>query len=72
MITRNGHVEQVWCVKYTYHNFEHYLFIRGTEPELHNYLDSEMSYTGAYRALSSAEINAVTDLGMKIYIAPKE
>ena len=43
-IERNGEVELVWKVTYMNRYFEQVIFVRGTETEMRNYLESEMGY----------------------------
>lgn len=64
--------ERVWKVEYINNErFSYPLFIRGTEAEMHDYLESEMGYVGRYHALSPLEIKAIEDLQLKIYLAPR-
>ena len=72
MIERNGYLERIWKVKYNKNMFDFYIFIRGTEPEMQKYLESEMGHVGSYTACISQEERAIDELGIKIYIAPKE
>ena len=71
-IERNGEVELVWKVTYMNIYFEQVIFVRGTETEMRNYLESEMGYVGKYHACSAAEIDAIDVLNLNIYIAPKD
>ena len=70
-ITRNGYLEEVWKVKYVIKGFAVCIFIRGTEPEMHDYLNSEMGYVGSYHACSASEFDAITDLQLPIYLASR-
>lgn len=71
LIERDGYLEQIWQIEYSIHGFEYKLFIRGTEPEVHNYMDSEMGYMGGYSSCTDREIEAVKLLKLPIYIAPE-
>ena len=71
-IERDGYLERVWKVKYSSHGFKYCILIRGTEPEMRAYLESEMGFVGGYRALSDREIDYAEALDIPIYIAPKD
>lgn len=75
MITRKYHnydyVEQVWHVTYSINGFEYALYIRGTEPEMQDYMESEMGYVGGYSATTKEETSLLKSLNTKIYIAPQ-
>lgn len=71
VISRNGYIERVWRIKYIYNKFNCYLFIRGTEPEMQNYMESEMPYVGSYKALEPSDVSMIEELGIEIYIAPQ-
>lgn len=70
-ILRNNYVEQVWRVEYREKFFQWVLFIRGTEPEMQEYMESEIGYVGSYHAISDADIDRAKKLGFKIYLAPE-
>ena len=70
-IERNRQVEQVWKVEYSNRYFQQVIFIRGTESEMHKYVESEFGFVGKYSACTSQEIDAIDTLNLKIYIAPK-
>lgn len=70
--TSHKDYERVWKVEYINNErFSYSLFIRGTESEMRDYLESEMGYVGRYHALSPFEIKAIEDLQLKIYLAPR-
>ena len=71
-IERDGYLEQVWKVDYEYRRFKFSLFVRGTEPEMHAYMESEMGYVGGYHACTDKELDAVKTLKIPIYIAPED
>ena len=71
MIVRNGQVEQIWSVSYRHNGFKYSIYVRGTESEMQDYMESEMGFVGSYFALSSKEIDAITTLQTTVYIAPK-
>lgn len=65
--------ERIWKVDYiNKERFEYSIFVRGTESELHDYLNSEMGFVGRYHALSPFEVKSVEDLQLKIYLAPRK
>lgn len=70
-IQRHGYVEQVWKVTYIKNRFEMVVLIRGTEPEMQAYMESEFGYVGSYHALSKEEANQCKKMGFKTYIAPQ-
>ena len=72
MVLRNGYQERVWRIKYVYNMFDCYMFIKGTEPEMQDYIESEMPYVGAYRALNPDEEAMIERLEIKVYLAPKK
>ena len=75
MITRKYHnydyVERVWRVTYSINGFEYALYIKGTEPEMQDYMGSEMGFVGGYVAMTDKEVEAIRQLKIKIYIAPQ-
>lgn len=71
-IERNGYLERVWKVRYSIRGFKYCILVRGTEPEMHDYLESEMGFVGVYRALSDKEIDYAEALDIPVYIAPKD
>ena len=70
-IERKGYLEHVWQVEYEHNYFKYKIFVRGTEPEMQDYLESEMGFVGKYSACSEAELDAIQKLKLNIYIAPK-
>ena len=52
--------------------FQYQLYVRGTEPAVRDYMESEMGHMGAYHALSDTEVEMVKELGCKIYEAPDD
>ncbi len=72
MVVRNGMPVQVWRVTYTNkERFKYNLYIRGTETEMQEYMDSEMGYVGSYTAMTEAERDALKTLRVTIYDANK-
>lgn len=71
LIVRDGYVEQVWSVRYSNKMFEQRVFVRGTEPEMREYMESEFGYVGGYYACSDKELDAIDILKLKVYIAPE-
>ena len=70
-VERNGWGERVWKVTYNRKGFEFVIYVRGTEPEMHDYMTSELGDVGRYHAISEEQQEMVSKLGQKIYIAPK-
>lgn len=70
-VQRKGYVEQVWKVTYRNNGFDAVVLVRGTEPEMQEYLESEFGYVGSYYALSKEEARACKKMGFRIYIAPQ-
>lgn len=70
-IQRKGYVEQVWQVQYEENGFKYKIFVRGTEPEMQAYMESEMRFVGGYSACTDTELAAVKTLKLPIYIAPE-
>ena len=73
-VIRNNEIEHVWEYRIINHGFNVYLYCRGTEREVREYIESE--YPEAERkswhhALTDEEVNLVKKLGLTIYIAPK-
>lgn len=71
-VERDGYLERVWRVRYRYRGFEFIIYVRGTEPEMQAYMESEMGYVGSYYAMNEQEEEMVNRLKHKIYIAPKD
>ena len=67
---RKGYPVQTW--KVTYHNkgFDTVILVKGTEPEMQDYMESEFGYVGSYYALSKEEAVACKKMGFQIYLAP--
>ena len=68
---RKGYNERVWKVSYMMHGFKLTLLVRGTEPEMQDYLESEMGYVGSYYALNDDEVEMAKKLRMSVYCAPE-
>ena len=71
MIVRNNQVEHIWQVQYEKSRFQYYIYIKGTEDEMREYMESEMGFVGRYSALSEKEKEALHTLRAKVYIAPQ-
>ena len=64
--------KKVWKVTYTKSiGFKHIFFVYGTEAELHDYLITKVGAIEHYEACNNREVQAIEELGHKIYIAPK-
>ena len=73
MIIRNKQLEQVWLFTIERNMFETVLFIKGTESEVLDYINSELpNDNGRYHAITEDEIKLLEKLNIKIYIAPKK
>ncbi len=71
-IERGGYGERVWRVLYKENGFDFVIYVRGTEPEMQAYMESEMGYVGSYYAINDQKEKMVAELGHKIYIAPTD
>lgn len=71
MIVRNNQIELVWRVEYNNKHFKQVIFVRGTEDEVRDYMESEFGFMGKYHACADKEVDAIETLRMPIYIAPK-
>lgn len=70
-IIRHGYIEHVWRYRFEINGFETFVLIRGTEPEMRDYIN-EIPYDNGYiTALRDDEIKAAKTMGMKIYCAPE-
>ena len=64
---------RLWRVNISVNNFETCIFFEGTEPEVVDYVNSELGdYATSYTGAASYEITKAKELGMKIYMAPKK
>ena len=73
-VIRNGEIEHVWKYKIIQHGFNSYLFCRGTETEVREYIESEFPEAGKkswHHALTDNEVDMVKKLGLTVYLAPK-
>ena len=68
---RNEYSVRVWTVSYEINKFLVPILVEGTEPEMQEYMESEMGYVGRYHALTNEEVRQAKMLGLKVYIAPK-
>lgn len=71
-IQREGYVEQVWQIQYEDNGFKYKIFVRGTEPEMQAYMESELGFVGRYSACTDSELSAIKTLNLPIYIAPED
>lgn len=71
LVQRKGYVEQIWRIEYQNKFFKQLILVRGTEPEMRDYMESEMGFLGKYSACTEKEISAANELKLPIYIAPK-
>ena len=73
-ILRNGEIEHVWQYKIDTHGFEHYLYCRGTESEVREYIENEFPEAGVkswHHAMTEAEVEMLGKLHITVYIAPE-
>ena len=68
-VERNGHLVETWIVWYTIKGFEMPVIVKGTEPEVREYMESEFGYMGRYHALTKKEESELVKIGFDIYIA---
>ena len=70
-VVRRNQIEHIWKVSYIKNGFKFPIFVRGTEDEMRDYLESEMGYVGSYHALTEKEEGAVYELQLTVYLAPR-
>ena len=71
-IERHGEVELVWKYRIVQHGFDTFLFCRGTESEVREYIESEYPHDrGSHRAVTEEELAMIEALKLTVYIAPK-
>lgn len=71
-IQRNGELEHVWKFRISAHGFDTYVFVRGTETEAREYINSEYPHDkGGHIACGDKELEAIAALGLTVYIAPR-
>ena len=68
---RNGLMERVWEFALDINKFKTYLYIRGTEQEVVEYVESELNYNYHYHAIDEDDVWEIKKLRQKIYIAPQ-
>ena len=71
LIQRHGEIEQIYKIEYSNNGFKYCIFVRGTESEMREYLNSEIGHVGKYHACSKNELHAANQLHLPVYIAPK-
>lgn len=72
-IVRNNQIEHVWQFRIVTNFFNTFLYVRGTESEVVDYINSEFpDWQGSYTAMSESEYAAIDRLGMSVYIAPQK
>ena len=72
-IIRNGELEHVWEYKISQHEFNTYIYCRGTESEVCDYIESEYpeaSNKSWHHAMTEEEVELLGKLNITIYIAP--
>lgn len=71
-VERNGYLVEVWRVWYVINGFKVFILVKGTEPEMQDYLTSEMGYVGRYSAITEQEESDAIQLGANIYLCPQD
>ena len=74
-IMRNGELEHVWEYRIVKNGFNVYLYCRGTESEVRDYIETEYPDAAAkswHHAMSEAEVEMLGKLHITVYIAPKK
>lgn len=72
-IVRNGEIEHVWEFRIVKNGFNTYLYCRGTETEVRDYINSEYPHDkGFIHAMTDDEVEMLNKLRLTIYIAPKK
>lgn len=73
-IMRRGELEHVWEYRIINHGFSAYLYCRGTESEVREYIENEYPEAGKeswHHAMTEAEVEMLGKLHIKIYCAPE-
>lgn len=73
-VMRHNELEHVWELRIVTHGFNHYLYVRGTDSEVREYIASEFpeAHEHGYRhALSESEVEMLGRLHITVYIAPE-
>lgn len=72
-IMRNGEIEHVWEYKIVTNGFNHYLYCRGTESEVREYIESEFPHDKSWHhAMTDEEVEMLGRLHITIYCAPQK
>lgn len=72
-IIRNGEIEHVWEYQIMDHGFSAYLYCRGTESEVREYIESEYPHEKSkHHALSPEQVELLGCLRIKIFVAPRK
>ena len=71
-IMRNGEIEHIWQYRIIVNGFDTYLYVRGTESEVRDYIESEYPHDKSWHhALTEKEVEMIGKLCLTVYIAPK-
>ena len=68
----NGNIHETWDMKFFINGFEVHVYIEGTEDEIRDYFESELSKYATnpiYHAMTTNEIQLVKQLNLQIYLA---
>ena len=72
-IMRNNEIEHVWEYKIIVHGFNTYLYCRGTESEVREYIETEYPHEKSWHhAMSDSEVEMLGKLHITVYIAPQK
>ena len=74
-ILRNGELEHVWEYKIIQHGFNSYVYCRGTESEVREYIEGEYPEAAQkswHHAMTEAEVEMLGKLHITIYLAPQK
>ena len=74
-IMRNGELERVWEYKIVQHGFNSFVYCRGTESEVIEYIEGEYPEAAIkswHHSMSEEEVEMLGKLHITIYIAPQK
>lgn len=59
-----------WIVKPVINGFQFQLLVWGTEEEMRSYMEHEFKECPAYRGATEEEVDQMSKMGAKVYLAP--
>lgn len=72
-IMRGGEIEHVWEYRIVVNGFNTYLYCRGTETEVREYIEGEYPHEKSWHhALNDNEVEMLGRLHITVYIAPQK